>query len=73
MNDWISVNTQLPQMEETVILTDGKRPWIVGKFLGLTCNNPARWLWKNDRIMTVKYWMPKEGALPPTPNEEGEK
>ena len=70
MNDWISVNDRLPRMEQTVIITDNKRPWLVGRYIGLTANNPTVWLWKQNRIMNVKYWMPKDGALPPTPEDE---
>lgn len=69
MNEWISVHDRLPRIEETVILTDGKRGWRVGKYLGLTGGDPSRWLWRNEKIMTVAYWMPKEGALPPVPKE----
>ena len=70
MNEWISVYDRLPRMEETVIVTDGIHIWMVGRYLGLTDKDPTLWLWHKRSVMNVKYWMPKEGALPPIPEEE---
>lgn len=75
---WISVEDDLPKKNEIVIASDGVHAWEVGQFKGLcytpnrTEDNPRRdyWNWKKNTVKTVKWWMPKEKALPEPPKEE---
>lgn len=67
MNEWISVHDRLPKPAETVIATNGVRDWLVGWFVGLSGDDPTKWLWTRNRVIDVTYWMPKAGALPPVP------
>ena len=73
MNEWIRPEEQLPKMEQTVIIADGKRSWLALRYNGIAADNPNLWVYgrKYDKVLTVKYWMPNAGALPPLP-EEGE-
>ena len=69
MSEWIRPEDRLPMAGETVIITDCVHDWQVGCFRRIVDGDPQRWKWKWEKEADVRYWMPKEGALPPVPVE----
>lgn len=75
---WISVDDRLPDRNEKVVVTDGKRTWDYGEFNGLAfCfrgdnPNPRLWNWKKHTVRNVEWWMPKKTALPEPPKDKTE-
>ena len=73
---WISVYERLPDKRQIVIATDGEGTWDYGMFRGLAFSlskgeyHPDEWEWKKHTIKHVKWWMPKDSALPEPPKEE---
>lgn len=69
---WVPVTEKLPERRQVVIAIGEKGTWDVGMFNGLAFSNldPSKWNWKKNTIKTVKWWMPKESALPEPPKEE---
>ncbi len=69
MSGWIKSTDRLPRLGQVVIITDRVHEWQVGTFKGIAEGDPKRWRWKWSQMVTALYWMPKEGALPPVPEE----
>ena len=72
---WISVEDRLPENKQIVVVSDGIHTWDVGQYSGLSYipgGNYKKdfWNWKKNTVKTVKWWMPKECALPKPPQEE---
>lgn len=69
--DWISVTEHLPEKNQIVVAHEGKGTWDFGMFRGISASgNPEYWHWKKNTFKHVKWWMPKDGALPEPPKEE---
>lgn len=69
--DWISVTEHLPEKNQIVVAHNGSGTWDFGMFRGISpSGNPEYWHWKNNTLKRVKWWMPKDGALPEPPKEE---
>lgn len=68
--EWISVNDELPSIGEKVVISDGVHAWDVGQYQGLSYDAPDKWDWRKNAVRTVKWWMPKDKALPEPPREE---
>ena len=70
---WISVTERLPEKNQIVVAHEGKGTWDFGMFRGISASgNPEYWHWKKNTFKRVKWWMPKDGALPEPPKEETE-
>lgn len=68
--EWISVDDQLPEHNQIVVVSDGIHTWDVGQFHGLSPSQRRDlWKWKKNTIKKVKWWMPKKTALPCPPKE----
>ena len=71
MPRWISVTEQLPEKNQIVVAHEGKGTWDFGMFRGISASgNPEYWHWKKNTFKHVKWWMPKDDALPEPPKEE---
>ena len=69
--DWIPVTERLPEKNQIVVAHNGKGTWDFGMFRGISpSGNPEYWHWKKNTLKHVKWWMPKDGALPEPPKEE---
>ena len=74
--NWISVYERLPDKGQIVVVTDGKNTWDFGMFKGPVYSISKgeylvdKWEWKKNTIKHVKWWMPKDSALPQPPKEE---
>ena len=66
---WISVEEMLPIIGEKVVVSDGVHTWDYGQYKGFF-EDRHTWEWKNMKLRTVHWWMPKEHALPEPPKEE---
>ena len=66
---WISVEEMLPILGEKVVVSDGVHTWDYGQYKGF-CEDKHTWEWKNMKLRTVHWWMPKKHALPEPPKEE---
>lgn len=73
MSIWISVYDKLPRKNEKVCVSDGVHTWDCGTFRGLgsSKDDVTWWIWKGNTVKIVKWWMPKNEALPPVPQEAG--
>ena len=68
---WIPVTERLPEKNQVVVAHEGKGTWDFGMFRGISASgNPEYWHWKKNTFKHVKWWMPKDGALPDPPKEE---
>ena len=68
---WIPVTERLPEKNQIVVAHEGKGTWDFGMFRGISASgNPEYWHWKKNTFKHVKWWMPKDGALPEPPKEE---
>ena len=71
---WISVTERLPEKNQIVVAHAGKGTWDFGMFRGISSSgNQEYWHWKGNTLKRVKWWMPKDGALPEPPKEENGK
>lgn len=62
---WIPVTERLPEKNQIVVAHEGKGTWDFGMFHGISpSGNPEYWHWKKNTFKRVKWWMPKDGALP---------
>ena len=66
---WISVEEMLPILGEKVVVSDGVHTWEYGQYKGFF-EDKHTWEWKNMKLRTVHWWMPKKHALPEPPKEE---
>ena len=66
---WISVEEMLPILGEKVVVSDGVHTWDYGQYKGFF-EDKHTWEWKNMKLRTVHWWMPKKHALPEPPEEE---
>ena len=66
---WISVEEMLPIIGEKVVVSDGVHTWDYGQYKGFF-EDKHTWEWKNMKLRTVHWWMPKKHALPEPPKEE---
>ena len=66
---WISVEEMLPILGEKVVVSDGVHTWDYGQYKGFF-EDKHTWEWKNMKLRTVHWWMPKKHALPEPPKEE---
>ena len=66
---WISVEEMLPILGEKVVVSDGVHTWDYGQYKGFF-EDKHTWEWKNMKLRTVHWWMPKKRALPEPPKEE---
>lgn len=66
---WISVEEMLPIIGEKVVVSDGVHTWDYGQYKGFF-EDKHTWEWKNMKLRTVHWWMPKKHALPEPPEEE---
>lgn len=66
---WISVEEMLPILGEKVVVSDGVHTWDYGQYKGFF-KDKHTWEWKNMKLRTVHWWMPKKHALPEPPEEE---
>lgn len=66
---WISVEEMLPIIGEKVVVSDGVHTWDYGQYKGFF-EDKHTWKWKNMKLRTVHWWMPKKHALPEPPEEE---
>ena len=66
---WISVEEMLPILGEKVVVSDGVHTWDYGQYKGFF-EDRHTWEWKNMKLRTVHWWMPKKHALPEPPKEE---
>lgn len=66
---WISVEEMLPIINEKVVVSDGVHTWDYGQYKGFF-EDRHTWEWKNMKLRTVHWWMPKKHALPEPPEEE---
>lgn len=66
---WISVEEMLPILGEKVVVSDGVHTWDYGQYKGFF-EDKHMWEWKNMKLRTVHWWMPKKHALSEPPKEE---
>lgn len=66
---WISVEEMLPILGEKVVVSDGVHTWDYGQYKGFF-EDKHTWEWKNMKLRTVHWWIPKKHALPEPPEEE---
>lgn len=75
MPKWISVYDKLPDRGDIVVVRGDTGTWDYGAYQGVEYRVSGeyrrdRWWWKKKTTKTVKWWMPKDGALPEPPKEK---